>query len=87
MKEIFEQLTWESLIAPVPIYTIGYGGRSIEIFIELLHKYEIDFLLDIRSQPYSRISPGGMEGTMASCAAATCFKLRCSITKPICCLY
>lgn len=64
MKEIFEQLTWESLIPPVPIYTIGYGGRSIEIFIELLHKYEIDFLIDIRSQPYSRISPQFSKGML-----------------------
>lgn len=54
MQELVVQLTWESLIPHIPIYTIGYGGRSIEQFTELLHRYEIQFLIDVRSQPYSR---------------------------------
>lgn len=41
-------------MASVPIYTIGYGNRSIEEFIELLKCYDIQYLVDIRSQPYSR---------------------------------
>lgn len=41
----------------VPIYTIGYGNRSIESFIQLLRQYEIEHLVDIRSQPYSRYKP------------------------------
>ena len=40
-----------------PIYTIGYGNRSIEEFVELLQQYDIKFLADIRSQPYSRYNP------------------------------
>src|SRR5579859_1358210 len=40
-----------------PIYTIGYGNRSIENFIKLLNAYNIKYLVDIRSQPYSRYSP------------------------------
>jgi uncharacterized protein (DUF488 family) len=40
-----------------PIYTIGYGNRSIENFIKLLQAYNIKYLVDIRSQPYSRYSP------------------------------
>jgi len=44
-------------VAQVPLYTIGYGNRSIEEFIELLHRYAIEFLIDVRSQPYSRHSP------------------------------
>jgi uncharacterized protein (DUF488 family) len=39
------------------IYSIGYGNRSIEAFIQLLKQYEIRFLLDVRSKPYSRIHP------------------------------
>src|SRR6266496_2363217 len=54
MQENVVQMTWESLIPPIPVYTIGYGGRSIEQFIELLNRYEIEFLIDVRSQPYSR---------------------------------
>ena len=41
----------------VPIYTIGHGNRSIEDFVKLLQNYDIKFLVDIRSQPYSRFNP------------------------------
>jgi uncharacterized protein (DUF488 family) len=41
----------------LPIYTIGYGNRSIEEFMDLLRLYEIHYLVDIRSQPYSRFHP------------------------------
>lgn len=40
-----------------PLYTIGYGNRSIEDFIRLLQKYGIKYLVDLRSQPYSRYKP------------------------------
>ncbi len=40
----------------IPIYTIGYGNRSIEEFVKLLQHYDIKFLVDIRSQPYSRFN-------------------------------
>ncbi len=38
----------------IPLYTIGYGSRSLEEFIALLHHYQVEYLVDIRSQPYSR---------------------------------
>jgi uncharacterized protein (DUF488 family) len=41
----------------VPLYTIGHGNRSIESFLALLERYAINFLIDIRSQPYSRYNP------------------------------
>jgi uncharacterized protein (DUF488 family) len=47
----------EHITGIVPIYTIGYGNRTIDDFIELLKKHEIDFLVDIRSSPYSRFNP------------------------------
>lgn len=40
-----------------PIYTIGYGAREIDRFIAVLKKYRVDFLIDIRSRPYSRYKP------------------------------
>jgi hypothetical protein len=43
----------------IPIYTIGYGNRSIGDFVKLLQNYEIKFQVDIRSQPYSRFNPSG----------------------------
>ena len=42
---------------PIPIYTIGYGNRSIEEFIEVLHQHGIAYLIDVRSAPYSRYKP------------------------------
>ncbi len=41
----------------IPIYTIGYGARDIESLIELLLAYQIAFLIDVRSEPYSRYKP------------------------------
>jgi uncharacterized protein (DUF488 family) len=39
------------------IFTIGYGNRSIQTFIHLLKKYEIEILIDIRTSPFSRFNP------------------------------
>ena len=47
----------EKLSVPIPIYTIGYGSRSIAEFIEVLHQHEIAYLIDVRSAPYSRYKP------------------------------
>lgn len=39
------------------IYTIGYGARDIDAFIAVLRRYNIAYLIDVRSQPYSRYKP------------------------------
>ena len=41
----------------IPIYTIGYGSRTIVQFVEVLQRYEIEYLVDVRSAPYSRYKP------------------------------
>ena len=41
----------------IPIYTIGYGSRSIEVFLEVLHLHQFAYLIDVRSAPYSRYKP------------------------------
>ncbi|HEX2913364.1 MAG TPA: DUF488 domain-containing protein [Chloroflexia bacterium] len=38
------------------IFTIGHSNHSIEAFLELLQSHQIEVLVDIRSQPYSRYS-------------------------------
>lgn len=43
--------------AQPPVYTIGYGNRSSDDFLALLKRYDILYLVDIRSQPYSRFHP------------------------------
>ena len=44
-------------MALVPIYTIGHGNRSIADFVSLLRRYQVSYVVDIRSQPYSRYMP------------------------------
>lgn len=39
------------------IFTIGYGSRSIDELLALLKKFEIAFLVDIRSKPFSGFKP------------------------------
>jgi uncharacterized protein (DUF488 family) len=45
------------MMTDLPIYTIGYGNRPIEEFVALLRRYEIEYLVDVRSHPYSRYRP------------------------------
>jgi uncharacterized protein (DUF488 family) len=39
------------------IFSIGYGNRTFKDFVELLKHYKIDYLIDVRSQPYSKRYP------------------------------
>ena len=39
------------------VYTIGYGARSIEDFVQVLQANGITYLIDVRSRPYSRYKP------------------------------
>ena len=50
----------------IPIYTIGYGSRSIEQFVEVLQRYKIAYLVDVRSAPYSRYKPEFSKVELAS---------------------
>lgn len=52
--EVGETLTTET--AP-PVFTIGYGARTMDDLIRVLHEHEIVFLADVRSVPYSRFKP------------------------------
>lgn len=36
------------------LYTIGHSTVSLEYFLKLLKKYNIDYLFDVRSVPYSK---------------------------------
>ncbi len=39
------------------LYSIGHGNKSIESLIEELKYFNIEFLIDIRSKPYSKYNP------------------------------
>lgn len=40
-----------------PVYTIGYGTREIEDFLVALQIHEIEYLIDVRTSPYSSYKP------------------------------
>lgn len=40
-----------------PLYTIGHGNRPAKELLRLLQKYNIRYLVDVRSVPYSRFNP------------------------------
>lgn len=39
------------------LYTIGHGNAEASAFLALLKQYEVELLVDTRSQPYSRYNP------------------------------
>jgi uncharacterized protein (DUF488 family) len=39
------------------LYSIGHGARKKVEFLQLLKRYEIQCLVDVRSKPYSRFHP------------------------------
>jgi uncharacterized protein (DUF488 family) len=39
------------------IYSIGHSNREVDDFISLLQTYEIEYLIDVRSSPYSKMFP------------------------------
>jgi len=39
------------------VYTIGHSNRSVDEIIDLLKKYKIQLIVDVRSSPYSRYVP------------------------------
>jgi uncharacterized protein (DUF488 family) len=47
-----------------PIYTIGYGSRTVEELIATVRRYGIEYVIDVRSQPYSRFKPEFNKSTL-----------------------
>ena len=41
----------------LPVFTIGYGARSLEAFLAVLHAQDVAYLIDVRSAPYSKFKP------------------------------
>lgn len=39
------------------VYTIGHSDHTVDNFIGLVRRYEIEVVVDVRSQPYSRWVP------------------------------
>jgi uncharacterized protein (DUF488 family) len=47
-----------------PVFTIGYGARSLEELIAVLQEHGIAYLVDVRSAPYSRYKPDFSQDTL-----------------------
>jgi len=39
------------------IWTVGHSKHEIEAFIELVNKYEIQVIVDVRTSPFSKMAP------------------------------
>src|SRR5438552_15968644 len=46
----------ESTRPPI-VFTIGHSNHRIEDFLELLRRFDIDVVADVRSAPFSKFSP------------------------------
>ena len=46
------------------ICTIGYGARELDAFLDLLRAESIEYLLDVRSAPYSSCRPEFSSGSL-----------------------
>jgi uncharacterized protein (DUF488 family) len=44
-------------MSQTPIFTIGYGAREIDEFIQAIKVLPIKYVIDLRSKPYSRFKP------------------------------
>ena len=47
------------------VYTIGYGSRALEEVINLLRRYGVRYVIDVRSSPYSRFKPEFSKDSLA----------------------
>ena len=64
-KDLFSSVFVSSLevilkidrISKQQLFSIGYGDRKIDNFMSILKKYSIQYLVDIRSTPFSKYNP------------------------------
>jgi uncharacterized protein (DUF488 family) len=47
-----------------PLYTIGYGSRTLDEFVAALRAHQLDYVIDVRSAPYSRFKPEFSRATL-----------------------
>lgn len=57
-------MTYIVIVEKNPLYTIGHGSREAEHFLALLQAFGIEYLIDVRSQPFSRFHPQFSQRTL-----------------------
>ncbi len=55
--KILKKRTYICSMEKSTLYSIGHGNKSVETLIEELNYFGIDYLIDVRSKPYSKYSP------------------------------
>lgn len=58
----------------IPIYTIGYGERTVAALVAVLQRYQIDYLVDVRTAPYSRYKPEFSKAELSAALRQAGFK-------------
>jgi len=51
------------------LYTAGYEGRDLDSFVDLVRQHDVDVLVDVRENAYSR-KPGFTKGELEDALAA-----------------
>jgi uncharacterized protein (DUF488 family) len=52
------------MMTPSTLYSIGHGTKTMEEFVEELLSFDIQFLIDVRSSPFSKWAPHFNKGTI-----------------------
>jgi uncharacterized protein (DUF488 family) len=52
-----EPYDWRTMISPLVVWTIGHSNHDFDVFAQLLAGERIEFVIDVRSFPYSRFAP------------------------------
>jgi uncharacterized protein (DUF488 family) len=39
---------------PQPLFTIGYGARTLDQFLDALKAHQVEYVIDVRTAPYSK---------------------------------
>lgn len=58
----------------IPVFTIGYGNRTLMDFINILRKNQIEYLIDVRSKPYSKFNPDFSKSTLEQSSTSSGIK-------------
>jgi uncharacterized protein (DUF488 family) len=60
----------QSVPSQPPLLSIGYGNtRSTDEFVDLLHRYSVQYLVDVRSKPFSKFRPEFSRDALAAILA------------------
>ena len=59
------EFQWRFDVIDYKIFTIGHGGRTMDDVITQLKSWSIEYVIDVRSAPYSRYQPGFSKDSLA----------------------